>query len=317
MGRKNYQALIVFVCCCISSCVKDKPPAVHNTTVTGTAGNVYVVCEGAYSSGNASLYVYNPANDSVYGDIYQQANNQPVGDVFQSMIKSGGNFFLCVNNSNKVTVINSSGYQLVATINVPQPRYILQVSSSKAYVSSLYHNKVFIINTQTNTLTDSITLPYQNTEGMCLYNNNAVICTWDTAGNHIYLVDGTTNAVIKTIKVAGRAPQSVLVDKEQMLWVLAGDQPEGKTATWTRIDPTTGEILISYTFPAAADPLEPVFNNTKDTLYFIEANYNLGTTNNGIYRMGIHDVALPAQPLIPAAQNQYFYALGISPATGL
>ena len=62
--------------------------------------------------------------------------------------------------------------------------------------------------------------------------------------------------------------------------------------------------------------MKPVFNNTKDTLYFIEANLNGGTTNNGIYRMSIYDNTPPAVPLIQAIQNQYFYALGIEPSTG-
>ena len=315
MDRKSYQALIgVLVCICMVACKKDKPPAIINTSVPGAMGNVYIVCQGQFGINPGSLYAYNPKNDSVYGDLYLQANNQPIGDVFQSMVKIGNNFFLCINNSNKVVVISAVDYKFISNINIPQPRYILPISSNKAYVSSLYHNKVYIINTQTYALTDSVILPNLNTEGMCLYNNDAVICTWDTAGNHIFIVDGTTDKVVQTIQVAGYAPQAVLEDKEQMLWVLAGD--ENRIATWTRIDPSTGDILASYTFPAAADPLDPVFNNTKDTLYFIEANYDFGTTNNGIYRMGIHDASLPAQALIPAMQNQYFYALGINPVNG-
>ena len=100
-----------------------------------------------------------------------------------------------------------------------------------------------------------------------------------------------------------------------MLWVLAGYEPE-RAGTLTRLDPSTGEILQSYHFPASAYPLKPVFNNTKDTLYFIEANYSGGTTNNGIYRMGINDAALPLAPFLQAEQYQYFYALGIDPLTG-
>ena len=315
MGRTVRKALIAILYGAIAGCVKDKPPASVGTPLPSVTGIVYAVCQGAYGNGNASLYAYDPQNDSVYGDIYMRANNQPLGDIFQSMIRMGSNFFLCVNNSDKVVVIDGATKKSVAVIAIPQPRYILPISSSKAYVSSLYHNKLYIINIQTLTLTDSIALPNQNTEGMCLYNNDAVVCTWDTAGNHVFIIDGFTDKVIQTVQVAGYAPQAALLDKEQMLWVLAGNQYSGKTATLTRIDPSTGDILASYTYPAAANPLGPVFNNTKDTLYYIEANYN-GTSCNGIYRMGIHDAALPAQALIPAGQNQYFFALGISPVTG-
>ena len=317
MGRKNSQILILVLCCILAACKKDKPAPVNNTAPTGS-GYVYVVCEGAFKSGNSSLYAYQPATKNVYGDVYQAANNQFLGDVFQSMTLINGNFFLCVNASTKVAVIDTHSYKLIANISIADPRYILPVTNTKAYLTSLYHNKVYIINTQSYTLADSIILPCKSTEGICGYNGDVFIATWpDSTSNSIYRVDGTTNKITQTIQVAGYAPKEVLLDKEQTLWVLAGDGLQiGKIATLTRLDPSTGNILASYQFPPNAEPIKPVFNPTKDTLYFIEANQFGGTDNNGIYRMGIHDAALPAQPLIAARTLQYFWALGIDPATG-
>jgi len=314
MGRKSCKILTALIICFLAACVKDKPEIANNIPANAS-GNIYIVCEGNYGIGNASLYLYQPTRDSVYGDIYKAANNQPLGDVFQSMTRIGDQFFLCVNNSNKVVVINATNWKVTATISVPQPRDILSVSNNKAYVSSLYHNSVYIINTQTFQQTGTINFPNQNTEGMCLYYNNAFICTWDTAGNNIYKVNTTTDQIIQTIKVAGSAPQEVLLDKEQMLWVLSGNQPQGKTATLTRLDPSTGQILASYQFSVDVDPLHPAFNKTKDTLYFIEANYYGGTSNNGVYRMDIHAAALPSRAFVQALQYQYFWALGIDPLT--
>ncbi len=315
MGRNNYKALIVVLCCCLASCKKDKPDAANNG-VPGATGNVYVVCEGNFGNGDATLYAYEPLNDSVYGDLYAIANGQQLGDVLQSMQHIGDKLFLCVNNSDKIVVLNAADRRLAGSISIPKPRYILPISATKAYVSALYNNKVYVINPQTLQVTDTIFLPGQNPEGMCLYNNNAIICTWDTAGNSVFKVDVSNNQLTQTIKVAGYAPQEALIDKEQMLWVLGGEQSVGKTATWTRLDPSTGEILKSYTFPATANTVRPVFNNTRDTLYFIEANQNSGTNDNGVYRMGIHDAALPAQPFVAAKQYQYFWALGVDPVTG-
>jgi DNA-binding beta-propeller fold protein YncE len=313
MGRKDYKTLIVAICCWLAGCVKDKPAAV-NSIAPGGSGTVYIVCEGNFNSGDASLYAWQ--RDSVYGDLYKNKNSQPLGDVFQSMIRIGDNFFLCINNSDRITVVHANNMQLAGSISIRKPRYILPISSAKAYVSTLYSNKVYVINPQQMQVTDSIVLPFKDPEGMNLFDGYTYICTWDTAGNRIYKVNVATNGIEQAIQVAGYAPQEVLTDREQMLWVLAGDQPEGKTATLTRIDPSTGEILKSYIFPAIADPVKPVFNPAKDTLYFIAADYNGGTVYNGIYRMGIHDAALPAQPFKAAAQNQYFYSLGIDPANG-
>jgi len=318
MGRKNHK-IIALACCCVLwfiACKKDKPAGTNTSLPTDTSENVYVVCEGALGNGNASLSLYKPATETVYSDIYKSANNQSLGDVFESIIRIGNRLFLCVNNSDKIVVIDDNDWKLAGVINVKQPRYILPVSSTKAYVSTLFSNTLYIINPQTLQVIGSINMPDQNPEGMLLDGENAFVCTWDTAGNSVYEINTANDQVTEKIKVAGYAPQEILMDKEQKLWVLSGDQAEGKTCALTRLDPSTGNIIQSYQFPADADPVRPAFNNTKDTLYIIEANQNGGTDNNGIYRMSIHDATLPTVPFIPAAKYQYFWALGIDPQTG-
>lgn len=316
MGRTGNKILIAALCCCLAACVKDKPQPHVNPTPTGRH-SVYIVCEGNFGNGDGSLYLYEPQKDSVYGDLYKAANNQPLGDVFQSMTRIGDRFFLCVNNSDKVVAIDTGTRKVVSTISILKPRYILPISPIKAYVSTLYSNKVYIINPQTCSVTGFIELPYKNTEGMCLYNNTAIICPWDTACNKVYKVNVTTDKVEAAIQIADYAPQAALIDKDHMLWVLAGNQTKGRPTTWTRLDTLTGAILRSYEFPADADVVKPVLNNTKDTLYYIAVNYKGGTTNNGIYRMNILDVSLPTQPFVQAGKFQYYWALGIDPATGL
>ena len=315
MGGKDIKILILLVCTgWMQGCVKDKPQE-HIPPAT-LPGNVFVVCEGTYGTGNGTLYSIPRSRDTAYGDLFKPANNRMLGDVFQSITKIDDHLFLCVNNSDNVLIINSSDLKLAATIHIPKPRYILPLTATKAYVSSLYSNKIYIINTRTFAVTDSILLPYENTEGMCSYNGTAFVCTWDTASNKVYKINTTTDQIIQPVETGGYAPQSVLIDKDHMLWVLAGNKTKGKTATLSRIDPYTGDILSTYQFPSDADPLKPVLNNTKDTLLFIEANYYGGITNNGIYRMGIHEQSLPALPFIAAVQYQYYWALGVEPLTG-
>ena len=314
MHRKNYKILICLLCVLVS-CVKDAPP-VRNTTAPVNKKGVYIVCEGAYGSGNGSLYFYNPLTGIVFGDVYSGANGHPPGDVFQSMTRIGGRYFMAINNSQKVIVTDTGTLKLISVIKIPFPRNILPVSNTTAYISTLFSNKVYVLNTTAATVQDSIIMPTANPEGMCIYDHYAFICTWDTATQNIYKVDITTNKIMQTIKVAGYAPHNALIDKEQKLWVLSGNKTKGKGAAWTIIDPSSGNILNSFIFPAGADPIKPVFNYTKDTLYYIEPDYNGGVTNNGIYRMGITAQSLPSQPFVAAQANQYFWAIGIDPATG-
>lgn len=313
MRSKGYKALIGLAL--LAGCVKDKPDTQKTVVPTDKSG-VYVVCEGQFTAGNAALYLYRPTKDSVYGDLYSAANGQPLGDVFQSMRMIDNRLFLAVNNSDKVVAVNAGDIKAVGVISIPSPRYILPVGADRAYVSSLYHNKVYVINTASLQLVDSIAVSSLNTEGMTLCNGDAYVCAWDTTSRNIYKINTTTSTVAQTIQVAGVAPHDILVDKEQMLWVLSGNQPRGKHAYWTRIDPSTGATLKTYAFPTTAEPIKPVLNNTKDTLYFIEVNYNGGTADNGIYRMDIHAAALPSAPFITAQQYQYFWSVGVDPITG-
>jgi YVTN family beta-propeller protein len=310
VGKVN-KALIILLCC-LASCVKDKPGA-QTSVLPGSTGNAYVVCEGNFGSGNSTLYAYRQTQDSVYGDLYTIANGHALGDVFQSMQRIGDKLLLCINNSDKVVVVRADNWQWIANIAISKPRYVLPVSNDKVYISSLYSNKVYVIDPQSFAVTDTIQMPSLNPEGMCLYNNSAFICNWDTACNNLYKVDIATNSIVQTITLAGYAPQAALVDKAQTLWVLAGNHEKNRRATLTRIDPSTGAILKSYLFPNEADVLKPVLNKTRDTLYYIAVNYYGGTTNNGIYRMGIDDATLPTTPFLQALQYQYFWALGIDP----
>jgi hypothetical protein len=99
--------------------------------------------------------------------------------------------------------------------------------------------------------------------------------------------------------------------------VLSGNVAKGKPAALTLINPMDNSIVRTYSFPAKADPMRLVANPGKDSLYFIEVDYTGTSADNGVYRMGIHDAALPAQPFVAAHGLQYFWGLGIDPATGL
>ncbi|MCD6062254.1 MAG: YncE family protein [Flavipsychrobacter sp.] len=306
-----WPALLLF----FSACVKDKPVKPTTTIGGDTVGNVYIVCEGALGNGNGSFSLYQPDNETISNNIYEAVNGQPLGDVFESMQRIGDKFFLCINNSDKVIVIDAASKKHIASISIPKPRHILPVSDIKAYVSTLFSNKVYIINPQTCQVTGSITIPAQNTEAMLLHKGAAYCCAWDTSSNKVYKLNPSTDKIEQEIVVGGFAPHTIAVDKFDMLWVLSGNVTKGKRAALTRIDPVGEQTLAIYQFPEKTDPIRLVTNTAKDELYFISVNYKGGTEHNGIYRMGITDAGLPEQPFIQAKQYQYFWALGVEPVT--
>jgi outer membrane protein assembly factor BamB len=315
MGRKNLQALVLILLVCLSACKKDKPDPAPQQPIDTTTNKVYIACEGLFGSGNAALSVYDVEKDVAYEDVFSTSNSTKVGDVLQSMAIVGDTIFLAINNSNKLIAISATDYKVLAQMQVSSPRYILPLGNGKAYVSSLYSRAIFIVDLKSMKQIGAIEMPKENTEGMLLHNGKVYACAWDTSNKSLFEIDPSTNAVTKQIPLAGYAPQEVLADKHGMLWVLSGNVQKGKSSALTCINPADGSIVKSFSFPAKADAIRPVFNKAKDILYFIEVNYNGGTEYNGIYKMDITSSELPAQPFIPAAQFQYFWALGIDPVT--
>lgn len=297
-----------------SACKKDTEQA----PILPPAGRqVFVACEGAYGSGNSALTVYYPESGLAIEDQYRQVNNAALGDVFQSITRSwDGRYFLCINNSDKILVLDKDSLRKIGELAVPKPRYIVQVSSQKAYVSSLFGSKIYVINPQDLSLRGSIQMPFKNPEGMQLVGDKLYVCQWDSANKSIIALDTAHDAQVYNFELAGRAPQSVVQDKDGMLWVLSGNVADGVGATLTQLHPATGARLRSFSF-GSADPIRLVLNPSKDTLYFLEVAYGGGSAHNGLYRMSIKDTALPETAFISAQGFQYFWGLGIDPASGL
>jgi hypothetical protein len=299
------------------ACKKDKPNTPTNTIPIDTTNKVLMVCEGSLGNGNASLSVYYPAKDSVYNDVYAQVNTAPLGDVFQGVIKVNQQYFLSINNSDKMLVVGSTNYQQQQTIYIPKPRYALLVSNSKMYVGSLFSNVLSVLNPATYLVAKQITMPFQNVEGMLLQDSFAYICCWDTACHYVYKINTQTDKIIDSIGLVGAAPHQLCLDKEGRMWVLAGNAPKHTNASLTCIDINKQGIVKSFVFAADVEAIKPCFNPAKDSLYFIEVNYSGATMNNGIYCMPIAASVLPFTPFISCQANQYYWALGIDAHTGL
>jgi DNA-binding beta-propeller fold protein YncE len=311
-GMMNFISFIFLLSISISSCKKDPDPS----PVTNANGErVLVVCEGSLGNGNSALTLFEPDSNRATEDVFKQANGIPLGDVFQSITRIDDRYFLCINNSDRIYVINRSDFKIRGSISIPKPRYILQVSPTKAYVSTIFSNKVYIINPSTLTVRSSIDMPFKNPEGMCLVGNHAFVANWDSACSAIYPIDTATDAIGPAVAVAGKSPQELLLDKEGKMWVMGGNQADGVQATLSQIDPNTGNLLKSYSF-GKEDPVHPAFNKTKDTLYFILVKYTPGSTQSGIYRMSINDASLPSNAFVSASGLQNFWGLGIHPKTG-
>lgn len=279
-------------------CLNCNETPISNTSST----DVLIINEGTFGWTNASISLYNKENNNVNQNVFKNANNGTnLGDVAQSFLQINDKGYIVVNNSNKIEVVNISDFTSLATITgFNSPRYMLKINDSKAYVTDLYSNSIQIVNLNSNTISGNISVPGW-TEQLVLHNDTAYVC--DMKNNNILIINTTTDVLVDSIKV-GISPNSLVIDKNNQLWVMCSGGFNEENARLIQINPINRAIVQTFTFSDINNsPSSLSINRNKDQLYFI---------NNSVYQMNISSNNLPSTPIITNSGN-IFYGLGIDP----
>ena len=173
-----------------TACTKDEDIQVTTESYKG----LIVVNEGGFGKSNGSVGVYK-TGDKSYFDAFKKANDRPLGDIVQSMILIGDYYYICVNNSNKIEVLGRNDFKAIGSISTASPRYILPVSTGKAYISNLYSNSIKVLNTSGQSVSSQIDI-HHNSDQMALMDGNAYIATFD---NKIMVVNTASDSLSDSI----------------------------------------------------------------------------------------------------------------------
>lgn len=302
----------------IISCVKDKPKNNGSEPDINDHPKAIIANEGVFNGGNASLSYIDLQEQKVYNDVYQTQNDRVLGDVLQSITGDDNNLYVVVNNSNKIITVDKKTFKYKSEINVSQPRYMTLIGNGKALVSSMYRSKLYLIDLNSNQVDKEINVPYPNTEGMTRLNDKVYICPWNTQCNYIYQFDITTERIEDSIYISGYAPTQAIVDKNNKLWVFAGNPYLNTASSITQVDPSSKQILKTFTFNDSEEIIKPVFNPERDAFYYLAVVYTSNSADdyNGLYKMSIEASQVPATALVKAQTLQYFWGLGVNPENG-
>ncbi|MDG1238243.1 MAG: hypothetical protein P8N69_05000 [Flavobacteriales bacterium] len=147
MMKKLNSIIISFLIIVTYSCIKLNPDEIiTNVTLNGN-GLVLIGNEGNFQNGNASLSSYNENSKQVLNNIYQSINQEPIGDVLHSIYHSDHLLYLVVNNSGKIIVIDDKNLEKKMEIkNLTSPRKIAKVDNSKFYITDLYADEISVYN---------------------------------------------------------------------------------------------------------------------------------------------------------------------------
>jgi hypothetical protein len=277
-----------------SSCESDTNPS--DIDVNSYTDGVFILNEGNFQGGNASLSFYNKLNDTLTNDVFTAVNNIPLGDVVNSMTTRGDRGYIIVNNSGKIEAVSLNNLASLGTLSgLTSPRYMAFASNTKAYVTDLYSNAITIFNPETMTASGSI--PTNGwTEEILVYNGSAFVA--GSGSDHLYRINTTTDAITDSIYI-GEEPGSLALDANGKLWVLTTGGYLIEEPKLVRINPADLTIELSLTFPSVQSYPGNLFTNAAgDRLFFLDG---------AIYTMDISATSLPSTPLV----NGYFYKIGI------
>ncbi|MEH6535678.1 MAG: DUF5074 domain-containing protein [Psychroserpens sp.] len=293
MNSKKIALLFLSIALMFISCSND-----DDMTTSEPLGDyedgLLIPHEGNFGQGNASVSYVSYDFMTVENNIFSSVNSSPLGDTAQSIAFNGNLAYIVLNISNTIEIVNRYSFESIGTINtgLNNPRYIA-FANGKGFVTNWGDGSVAtddylaVIDLTTNTL-DNQTISVAEGPEEIIANGNMIYVAHQggfSQNNIISVVDAGSNMVSSIITV-GDVPNSLQLDSDGNLWVLA----EGKPA-WTG-DETAGRLskintsnntVTSIDFSVSEHPNYLAVEN--GTLYY----YNAGS----VYKMNSAALTLP------------------------
>ena len=308
----------------------NSDPGTEEEPFDARGRGVFILCEGNFNAGNATLSYYNPETKTVENAVFQRANDRKLGDTGQSITLHRGTAYIAVENSAIIWSVDASTFRVKGQLTAGQtehminPRYIHFLSDTKAYVTDLYAPFITVFNPQTMTYTASISTEqpeafgYSSTEQLVQYGHEVFTNCWSYS-NKLLIIDTRIDQLTDSIPLSSWQPKSMALDASGKLWVVTDGGYETTEESFSdniphlyRIDAATHRVELDQTLDTDEGSVVLATSPDATTLYLI---------NNDVYRMSITDAHLPVRPFIQAERNERgirhkLYGIGVDPHNG-
>ncbi|MBO7074875.1 MAG: hypothetical protein J6W12_08195 [Bacteroidales bacterium] len=278
---------------------------------------LFILNEGTFTYANSSLSYYDFATNTVENNLFFRVNNAPIGDVGQSLTLIGDDLYIVVNNSKYIYKVDAKTIVYKAKIEgFTSPRYMLQVSADKAYVTDLVSTGFWVLNL--NTLEKTFVETGNTTEAIVKVGNEVFMSNWsnyytitETSNHSIQVIDCVNDALVETIDVA-QEPNSMVVDKYNHIWVsCSGGYMPPQDPAIICIDAATHQIIKRFDLAEGSYPSGLTIDGAGENIFFMNGSY--GTLN--IYKMSVDATEIPETPFVTSG-GKVFYNLKVDLASG-
>jgi DNA-binding beta-propeller fold protein YncE len=284
----------------LTSCKDDEPIIPPNPT--STSHKVVVLNEGGFQRGNASLGLYDFLENTYESEVFKASNQIPLGDVLNGGRYVNGDLWLVVNSSGVIRVLDSSTLELKHTITgFNSPRYVHPISANKAYVTDLYADQVYVLDTRNMRVVRDIKFNGWS-EHIELCGGDAWISNRDQP--FLYQLDILNDEIIDSIRI-GNNPNSMAKISDSKVAVLC----EGILGS----NEKTRLYVIDLNQKVISDSL--VFDELKPTNLRVDASTgNLYVTDEGVHY--IDPINYDYQEKVIELPKTVNYAFDIDGSTG-
>lgn len=251
-----------------SSCKKDSEITVETEDFKG----LIVVNEGGFNKSNGSVGVYKPGTKS-YFDAFKKANDRPLGDVVQSISEINGKYYIVVNNSNKIEVVNKSDFKSVSSLSSNSPRYMAGIGNNKAILTNLYDNSVKVVDLNSNTISSQININHWS-DGMSVLDSVTYITTYE---NMVMMVNNKKLSLMDSFATATGLSKVVNFGAGKLAILCTGkiDWNTGNTlenGTVQIYSSDSGKVNVSVPLSSAGYGGSMVYDAFNSAVYFTLGN---------------------------------------------
>lgn len=283
--------ILCYIALILSSCKEKAEPDPIPTAKT----LVLISNEGNFGWGEGTLSVYDPESKENSNEVYYSVNEERMGNVFHSMIEFDSKYFFVLNNSSKIIVTDSSFEKIGEITGFNSPRNIVFAGNSKAYVTDLYANKLWIIDLNSFQITSNIAIHGWLEQGVVF---NEILYLGSMESDYVYSINTVTDALIDSVKIH-YANQSLAIDKNNNLWVLSQGNGTDKSAYISYYSIAIDSVLFETTIGDGAASL--CYDGLQDRALFIQDGIREINANSELSTL-----------LIPA-NNRNIYTLKVNP----
>jgi YVTN family beta-propeller protein len=252
--------------------------------------------------GNASVGLYNTISEEYKSNLFGNNNAIPLGDVLQSITEVNDEYWIVMNNSGKIYVVDQTSFKVKHEITgFTSPRYVqVTTDGKKAFVTDLYSDEISVVSTSNYKVSNTIPLDGWS-EQMVYVDGHIWVANREKP--YVFLIDPVKETVVDSIKIGNNTSSLIQLHTLEVAALSEGKLNSSDSTKIFKLDPKARQVIDVLTFPKEIKPIHLVQEPETHEIY---------TLHEGVYAIKYHDFSNNSKVLdLPGT---HLYGIGIDPA---